>query len=79
MVTNTSWRPVFTLPSDAAARGITPIAWFDTATPLRTGWEQDDPGPWPEIDELPVGHDSPATTLSAWLYVKYGGATAPAP
>ena len=30
--------PVFTLPPDAAARGITPIAWFDTATPLRSGW-----------------------------------------
>ncbi|HTU99005.1 MAG TPA: M14 metallopeptidase family protein [Luteitalea sp.] len=30
--------PVFTLPADAAARGITPIAWFDTPTPLRSGW-----------------------------------------
>ncbi len=30
--------PVFTLPADAAARGLTPIAWFDTATPLRSGW-----------------------------------------
>jgi hypothetical protein len=30
--------PVFTLPSNAAARGITPIAWFDSPTPLRSGW-----------------------------------------
>ncbi len=30
--------PVFTLPADAAARGITPIAWFDSPTPLRSGW-----------------------------------------
>jgi hypothetical protein len=30
--------PVFRLPPDAAARGIKPIAWFDTATPLRSGW-----------------------------------------
>ena len=30
--------PVFTLPADAAARGITPVAWFDSATPLRSGW-----------------------------------------
>jgi hypothetical protein len=29
---------VFRLPPDAAARGIQPIAWFDSATPLRSGW-----------------------------------------
>ncbi len=30
--------PVFTLPPDAQARGLTPIAWFDSPTPLRSGW-----------------------------------------
>ncbi len=30
--------PVFKLAPDAIAEGITPIAWFDTATPLRSGW-----------------------------------------
>lgn len=30
--------PVFTLPADAAARGITRVAWFDSAAPLRSGW-----------------------------------------
>ncbi len=30
--------PVFTLPADAQARGLTPIAWFDGPTPLRSGW-----------------------------------------
>jgi hypothetical protein len=30
--------PVFRLPPDAAARGIQPIAWFDRATPLLSGW-----------------------------------------
>ena len=30
--------PVFTLPADAQAQGLTPIAWFDSATPLRSGW-----------------------------------------
>jgi hypothetical protein len=30
--------PVFRLPPDAAARGIRPIAWFPTDTPLRSGW-----------------------------------------
>ncbi len=30
--------PVFRLPPDATSRGITPIAWFDSATPLRSGW-----------------------------------------
>jgi hypothetical protein len=30
--------PVFRLPSDAAARGIRPIAWFATDMPLRSGW-----------------------------------------
>ncbi len=30
--------PVFRLPPDAAMRGIRPIAWFDTASPLRSGW-----------------------------------------
>ncbi len=30
--------PVFRLAPDALARGVRPIAWFDTATPLRSGW-----------------------------------------
>lgn len=30
--------PVFRLPPDATMRGITPIAWFGDATPLRSGW-----------------------------------------
>jgi hypothetical protein len=30
--------PVFRLNADAAQRGVTPIAWFDSATPLRSGW-----------------------------------------
>ncbi len=30
--------PVFRLPPNAAALGITPIAWFASATPLRSGW-----------------------------------------
>ena len=30
--------PVFRLEPDAAARGVKPLAWFDTATPLRSGW-----------------------------------------
>src|SRR5262249_10998571 len=30
--------PVWTLGPDAAARGVTPIAWFDSTTPLRSGW-----------------------------------------
>ena len=30
--------PVFRLGPDAAARGIVPIAWFDSAAPLRSGW-----------------------------------------
>src|SRR5690606_30250898 len=30
--------PVFSLPPDAVQRGITPIAWFDSAEPLRSGW-----------------------------------------
>ena len=30
--------PVFTLPADARAQGLTPIAWFDSPTPLRSGW-----------------------------------------
>jgi hypothetical protein len=30
--------PVFRLAAAAAAAGVTPIAWFDTATPLRSGW-----------------------------------------
>ncbi len=30
--------PVFRLPPDASARGIRPIAWFDSPTPLRSGW-----------------------------------------
>jgi hypothetical protein len=30
--------PVWTLGPDAAARGVKPVAWFDTKTPLRSGW-----------------------------------------
>ena len=30
--------PVFRLAPNAAARGIRPVMWFDTATPLRSGW-----------------------------------------
>ncbi len=30
--------PVFRLGPDAALKGVRPIAWFDTATPLRSGW-----------------------------------------
>ncbi len=30
--------PVFRLAPDAAARGVRPIAWFNTDTPLRSGW-----------------------------------------
>ncbi|NOT10206.1 MAG: peptidase, partial [Gemmatimonadales bacterium] len=30
--------PVFRLPPDAEERGITPVAWFDSASPLRSGW-----------------------------------------
>jgi hypothetical protein len=30
--------PVFSLNADAAQRGVTPVAWFDSAAPLRSGW-----------------------------------------
>lgn len=30
--------PVFTLPADAKSKGITPVAWFDSPAPLRSGW-----------------------------------------
>ena len=30
--------PVFNLGPEALMKGIRPIAWFDTATPLRSGW-----------------------------------------
>jgi hypothetical protein len=30
--------PVFDLAPDAAMKGVRPLAWFDTATPLRSGW-----------------------------------------
>jgi hypothetical protein len=30
--------PVWRLRADAATRGITPIAWFDSPAPLRSGW-----------------------------------------
>lgn len=30
--------PVFRLGADAAARGVRPIAWFDSPRPLRSGW-----------------------------------------
>ena len=30
--------PVYRLAPDAALRGVRPVAWFDTAEPLRSGW-----------------------------------------
>ncbi len=30
--------PVFKLTPDALARGVRPLMWFDSATPLRSGW-----------------------------------------
>ena len=30
--------PVMELPPDAIRRGIRPVAWFATSTPLRSGW-----------------------------------------
>jgi len=30
--------PVFSLDPDAALKGVRPVAWFDTAAPLRSGW-----------------------------------------
>jgi hypothetical protein len=30
--------PVFKLGSDAKAKGVKAVAWYDTATPLRSGW-----------------------------------------
>jgi hypothetical protein len=30
--------PVFRLEPEAALKGIRPVAWFDSATPLRSGW-----------------------------------------
>ncbi|MEX1127705.1 MAG: M14 metallopeptidase family protein, partial [Vicinamibacterales bacterium] len=30
--------PVFRLQPNAAARGVRPVMWFDSATPLRSGW-----------------------------------------
>jgi hypothetical protein len=30
--------PTFKLPPDAQAKGMKRIAWFDTKTPLRSGW-----------------------------------------
>jgi hypothetical protein len=30
--------PVFELKPDARLQGITPVAWFSNATPLRSGW-----------------------------------------
>jgi hypothetical protein len=30
--------PVFKLAPDAGLKGLRPVAWFDTATPLRSGW-----------------------------------------
>ncbi len=30
--------PVFRLEPEAAIQGIKPVAWFDSATPLRSGW-----------------------------------------
>ena len=30
--------PVFRLEPEAALKGIRPVAWFDSANPLRSGW-----------------------------------------
>ena len=30
--------PVFKLEPDATLKGVRPVAWFDSATPLRSGW-----------------------------------------
>jgi hypothetical protein len=30
--------PLFRLDPEAAMKGVRPIAWFETATPLRSGW-----------------------------------------
>jgi hypothetical protein len=30
--------PVFRLPPDASTRGVRPVAWFNSASPLRSGW-----------------------------------------
>ncbi|MBL8960331.1 MAG: peptidase [Gemmatimonadetes bacterium] len=30
--------PVFRLGADAAAKGVTPVVWFDSPSPLRSGW-----------------------------------------
>ena len=30
--------PAFRLEPDAALKGVRPVAWFDTPTPLRSGW-----------------------------------------
>jgi hypothetical protein len=30
--------PVFRLDPDATMKGVRPVAWFDSATPLRSGW-----------------------------------------
>ena len=30
--------PVFRLEPDAISRGVRPLLWFDSATPLRSGW-----------------------------------------
>ena len=30
--------PVFKLNPDATLKGVRPVAWFDSATPLRSGW-----------------------------------------
>jgi hypothetical protein len=30
--------PAFRLEPDAAARGVRPVAWYESATPLRSGW-----------------------------------------
>ena len=30
--------PVFRLGADAAIKGVTPVVWFDSPTPLRSGW-----------------------------------------
>ena len=30
--------PVWKLGADARVRGVTPVAWFDSPAPLRSGW-----------------------------------------
>jgi hypothetical protein len=55
--------PVFSLAPDAALHGVRPIGWFDSATPLRSGWA------WGQgyLDDGVVGID--ATVGKGHLYL----------